>query len=395
MKDDLKQALRAYSQEIWPDIVTFREHLHANPELSFEEHETMAFVTKELKRLDIPYTDQIAGTGVIGFIRGKHLADTPHVVLRADLDALPIQEANEAAYKSTVDGKMHACGHDFHTANLLGVARILKHFEDDLSHPVQLLFQPGEEKAPGGASLMIAQGALKHSPVKGIYGLHVFPEFPAGKVGFKQGLYMASCDEIHIEITGKGGHAAMPHQCIDPIQAGLTTIQTLQSQLYKLCDPKIPMVLSFGVFKAEGATNVIPSTASIKGTFRTMDEEWRAKALKKMQAICKGISEATGANVALNIVKGYPYLENNPELTEELQLKAVDCLGKDNVAELPIRLTAEDFSYYSHEVPACFFRVGVRNDELGIVHGVHNPKFDVDPQALLTSMQVMSLTAFD
>ena len=236
---------------------------------------------------------------------------------------------------------------------------------------------------------------MEHNPIKGIYGLHVFPEMPAGKVGFKEGLYMASCDEVHIEITGKGGHAAMPHQCIDPIQAGILTIQGLQSQLYKLCDPKIPMVLSFGVFDAQGATNVIPTITSIKGTFRTMNEEWREQALKKMLQICEGIAQSTGAKIELNIVRGYPYLENDPILTKELSTKATILLGADNVEDLPIRLTAEDFSYYSQEAQACFFRLGVRCEEKGIIYGVHHPKFDIDPIALKTGMLVMCSTAFD
>jgi amidohydrolase len=394
MNDNLFQQIRQFTKSILPSVIGFREHLHRNPELSFEEFNTMDFVCKHLDSLQIPYIKGIAGTGITAFIRGRFDEKTEHVVLRGDMDALPIHEQNEVAYKSKVDGVMHACGHDVHTANLMGVATILKKFENDLVNPVQLIFQPGEEKAPGGASLLIKQNILKHNPIKGIYALHVFPEMEAGKVGFRSGLYMASCDEIHIKVNGKGGHAAMPHQCKDPIIAGTLLMQTAHAQLYKSCDPKIPMVLSFGHFEAIGATNVIPSTATIKGTFRTMNEEWREDALDLLKSICDGVSESTDTKIELNIVRGYPYLENNPELTDELNQAAKEILGENNVEDLPIRLTAEDFSFYSHHVPACFFRLGVRNEKKGITFGVHHPRFDIDSSALQTGMEVLSLTAF-
>ena len=382
------------ANEFYPEVREIREHLHRYPELSFQEHETMKFVCSKLEEYGIEYESGIAGTGVVAFIRGKHSDQDSHVLLRADLDALPIHEENSCEYKSTKDGIMHACGHDVHTANLLGTAKILKTLEADLVHPVQLIFQPGEEKAPGGASIMIEEGVLNMVPVKGIYGLHVFPEFEAGNVGFKSGLYMASCDEIHIELKGVGGHAAMPHQCKDPILAGTQLMQELTGQLYKSCDPKTPMVLSFGHFEAIGATNVIPSTATIKGTFRTMNETWRKNALEKISIICSDLHARTGVKAELKIVHGYPYLENNPDLTEEMRLKAQEILGDEAVHELPIRLTAEDFSFYSQKVPACFFRLGIRNEKNNIVHGVHHPRFDIDPESLKTGMKVMSMTAF-
>lgn len=394
MKNNLFDELSNQAESLLSEVQRIREYLHQNPELSFEEHNTMAFVCEKLKDWNIEFEAKVAGTGVVGFIRGKFSNQTPHIALRADLDALPIKEENNVPYKSKVEGVMHACGHDVHTANLLGVAKILKQNEDQLKHPVLLLFQPGEEKAPGGASLILKSGVLHKQPIKAIYGLHVFPELEAGKVGFRSGLYMASCDEVHVEVQGKGGHAAMPHQCTDPIQAGIQFIQQAQSELHRYCDPKIPMVLRFGHFEALGATNVIPDKAKIKGTFRTMNEEWREQALNKLQAIADSISSTTGARLNLTIVKGYPYLENNPDVTETLKQSAQEILGAENVIDLPIRLTAEDFSFYSQEFPACFFRMGVRNEEQGIVNGVHHPKFDIDPHGLIAGMQVMCLPAF-
>lgn len=395
VKSKLLHILEEKAESIAEKVKGYREHLHQNPELSFEEFETMDFVSKVLTDLNIEHETQVAGTGIIGFIRGRHFKEVPHVVLRADLDALPILEENEVKYVSRKPGIMHACGHDVHTSVLLGVAEILKSMEADLDYPVQLLFQPGEEKAPGGASLMIEAGALKRNPVKAIYGMHVHPEMNVGSVGFRSGLYMASCDEIHLEIIGKGGHAAMPHLCIDPIQVGAQIVRDLPLKLHKKCDPKTPMVISFGHFEAIGATNVIPGKAIIKGTFRTMNEVWRASALEKIESYCLKLSEETKADIQLTIVKGYPYLENDPETTEDQRAKAKQLLGVEKVEELPIRLTAEDFSFYSQIVPACFFRLGVRNETKGIVYGVHHPRFDIDPQAILIGMKTMALTAFE
>lgn len=373
--------------------IEHRVHLHQNPELSFEEYKTMDYVSDVLTQLGIQHEKGIAGTGVVAYLQGRFDIETPHVVLRADLDALPILEQTGAVYASKKEGVMHACGHDVHTATLLAAIEILKSCENDLKHPVMFVFQPGEEKAPGGASLMIAEGVLRKRPVKSMYALHVFPELEFGKVGFKSGLYMASCDEVHITVKGKGGHAAMPHACIDPIQIGAELVRNLPLALHRNCDPKIPMVFSIGHFEALGATNVIPDTAHIKGTFRTMNEEWRAEALEQIKCYCEALSQSSRAEVELKIVHGYPYLENNPEVTEELRAKAITQLGEDRVVELPIRLTAEDFSFYSQEVPCCFFRLGVRNEEKGIVYGVHHPKFDIDHRAMQTGMEVLALTA--
>lgn len=386
--------LKERSGSLHKKVITYREHLHRYPELSYQEFETMEFVSKVLSEIGIPNQKGIGGTGVVGIIRGKHhSADQECVGLRADLDALPILEENEVDYVSTKAGIMHACGHDVHTSVLLGAAEILFAMRDELPHPVKLIFQPGEEKNPGGATYMIRDGVLSDPKVRSMFALHVFPDMEVGKVGFKEGIYMASCDEIHLTIHGKGGHGATPHQCIDPIVIGATIITELQQIVSRKCDPKVPCVLTFGHFEALGATNIIPSTAHLKGTFRTMNEEWRTQALLLIEQQIHSIAQRQGGSVTLEISKGYPYLENDPKVTNNLKKNAVHFLGKDKVEDLPIRLTSEDFSFYSHEVPVSFFRLGVRNEEKGIIYGVHHPKFNIDNDALRVGMEMMCLAA--
>lgn len=383
------------SLEIYDKVKEIREHIHQYPELSFEEYETMSFVCQQLDRIGIPYQNGVAETGIVALIKGdQHLPDQSCVALRADLDALPIIEQNEVTYRSYREGIMHACGHDVHTAILIGAAEILFELRDRLPLPVKLVFQPGEEKNPGGASLMIKEGVLENPSVKEMYALHVFPEMNTGKVGFKSGMYMASCDEIYITIHGKGGHGAMPHTCVDPIMIGANLLVELQQVVSRKCDPKIPCVLSFGHFEAIGATNVIPEKAILKGTFRTMDETWRKTAHELIVSIAESIIESHGGKAEIEISKGYPFLVNDEILTDEMKQKSIVILGEENVEELPIRLTAEDFSFYSQKVPVCFFRLGVRNENDGITYGVHHPKFNIDPTALITGMRIMAITAF-
>lgn len=380
------------TEVIYEKAKQHREYLHAHPELSYQEHETMRYVGKQLDAIGIPFTDKVADTGIVAIIRGsQHDENQPCIGLRADLDALPISEENDVPYKSTVQGVMHACGHDVHTAILLGAAEVLWQQRESLPHPIKLIFQPGEEKNPGGASLMIEAGCLTNPPVKEMYALHVFPELPHGHVGFKEGLYMASCDEVYIDVIGKGGHGATPHQTIDSILVGAEIVTSLQQIVSRQCDPKIPCVLNFGHFEGLGATNVVPSKVHIKGTFRTMNEAWRAEALDRIVRQAEYIAKAHGAEAKVEISKGYPFLENDPELTRKLRQKAVKKLGAEFVHELPIRLTAEDFSFYSQVVPTCFFRIGVRNEEKGIVHSVHHPKFDIEPEAIKTGIAMMVL----
>ena len=395
MNPEIKNSILKLSTQLFEKVRAYRRHIHAHPELSYREHATMTYVSEQLHALGIEHTTGIGDTGIVALIAGDHHSlDQNAIGLRADLDALPIQEENDVPYKSTVDGVMHACGHDVHTSVLLGAAEILQVMRNDLPHPVKLVFQPGEEKNPGGATLMIRDGALVNPRVEKMFALHVHPEMEVGKVGFKEGILMASCDEIYITINGKGGHGATPHLCIDPIVIGSNIITSMQQIVSRKCDPKIPCVLSFGHFEAIGATNIIPSKAILKGTFRTMNEFWREEALTLIESTATMIAKSAGGTIDIEISKGYPYLENDPNTTAAMRRLAVDFLGADKVEELPIRLTSEDFSYYSQEIPVCFFRLGVRNESDGIIYSVHHPQFNIDEEALIVGMQMMALAPF-
>ena len=390
MNHELKEVITTKVSAIYEKIKGYREHLHQNPELSYKEFNTMEYVAAKLKEIGIPYDKGVAGTGIIGIIRSsKHSENQACIGLRADLDALPIQEQNTSSYKSKVDGVMHACGHDVHTSILLGAAEILFELREDLEHPVKLIFQPGEEKNPGGASLLIEAGVLENPKVKEMYALHVFPEIEVGKLGMRSGLYMASSDELHLEIIGVGGHGAMPEKCINPILIGSEFIIEAQNIIHKSCPKEVPCVISFGHFDALGATNVIPERAEIKGTFRTMNEEWRGKAAILLMDLANNLENKYKGNVNLEISKGYPFLKNDEELTEKLKTKFESFFGPDKIEGLALRMTSEDFSFYSQTIPVCFFRLGVGNKEKGIIYSVHHPKFDVDSACLKTGMLAM------
>lgn len=392
---NIQNIITQKSVDLFEKVKGYREHLHKHPELSYKEFNTMAFVSDVLTKLGIQHETGIGDTGVVAMIYGDHHSQNQECIgLRADLDALPILEENDVNYKSTVDGVMHACGHDVHTSILLGAAEILQELRNELPQPVKLIFQPGEEKNPGGATYMIRDGVLKNPIVKEMYALHVFPDMQTGNVGFREGVYMASCDEIYVTIHGKGGHGATPHNTIDPIMIGATIITSIQQIVSRKCDPTVPCVLSFGHFEGLGATNVIPSKVHLKGTFRTMNEAWRKEAWELIKTQIQLIAESQGGTANVEISVGYPYLENNPSITQKLKSKAIQMLGETHVEDLPIRMTSEDFAYYSQEIPVCFFRLGVRNEAKGIVYGVHHPKFDIEPEALKTGMQIISLAAF-
>ena len=395
MKIELQQLIRNKSEEIFEKVKEYREYIHENPELSYVEFNTMEYVSSILTNLGIQHQKGIGKTGVVALIKNaQHSENASCIALRADLDALPILEENTVSYSSKTPGIMHACGHDVHTAILLGAAEVLQTFREYLPQPVKLIFQPGEEKNPGGATLMIADGVLENPTVTEMVALHVFPDMEVGKVGFKEGIYMASCDEIHLTIHGKGGHGATPHQCIDPIMIGANLLVQLQQIVSRKCDPKIPCVLSFGHFEAIGATNIIPSKAILKGTFRTMNEAWRKEGLELIEKQIKLIVESQGGSAELEISKGYPYLENDAFVTNKTKNKAIKLLGTENVEDLPIRLTSEDFAFYSHKIPVCFFRLGVRNEAKGITFGVHHPKFNIDEHALKVGVEIMSFIPF-
>lgn len=388
----LLDTIKALSESYSHETIEVRRHLHANPELSYQEHQTALYVARQLRQVGIHCVEGIAQTGVMAEIKGMN-PERKSIALRADMDALPIEEANDVVYKSRNPGVMHACGHDVHTSSLLSTARILNQVKDQFEGTVRLLFQPGEEKNPGGASYMIRDGALENPRPSSIMGQHVFPLLPVGKVGFREGMYMASADEIYLRVVGKGGHGAAPDLCIDPIVIASHIIIALQQIISRIANPRQPTVLTFGNIIGHGATNIIPNEVNIAGTFRAMNEEWRESALAKIEKMAKGVAEGMGGNCEVNISRGYPYLENNPELTRRIRAAAEEYVGKENVVDLDISLGAEDFSYYSQIVPASFYRLGTRNEAKGISSYVHTPTFDIDEDALKLGPGLMAWLA--
>lgn len=387
----LLEDFRTAAKEIADDVVQARRTLHADPELSFQEERTSAFVQQWLKAEGIPYTTGHAGTGVIGVIEGN---GNKEVALRADLDALPIQEENTVDYRSKNEGVMHACGHDVHTSSLLGCARVLNQFKEHLPGKVKLIFQPGEEKIPGGAKKLLEEGAFGETFPSAIFGQHVSPDMQAGKIGFRSGMYMASADEIYLEIRGKGGHAGLPHLNIDPVIITSAILLELQQIVSRHARPDTPTVLSFGRVEALGATNVIPDKVNVAGTFRTMDEEWRAKALQLIEQKATGIAKAHGAECIVNIGHGYPFLTNDPATANLARKSAAEFVGEENIVDLDLRMTAEDFAYYGHHMPACFYRLGTSNAAKGIGSGLHTSTFNIDEDVLGTSTGLMAWMAY-
>jgi amidohydrolase len=388
----LKDKIHQLSDKYKSEIIALRRHLHANPELSFEETNTVAFVEEKLRSFGINQIEPKAETGLVVIIEGKN-PEKKVIALRGDMDALPIVEANDVPYKSTNPGVMHACGHDVHTSSLLGTARILNELKDEFEGTIKLFFQPGEERIPGGASMMIKDGALQNPTPSAVIGQHVMPFIPVGKVGFRKGMYMASADELYLKVIGKGGHGAMPETLVDPVLISAHILVALQQVVSRKADPKTPSVLSFGKVIAEGATNVIPNEVNIEGTFRTLNEAWRKEAHVQMLKIAKGIAEGMGGEVEFEIRKGYPFLKNEPELTQRAITAAEEYLGKENVLDIDIWMAAEDFSYYTQEIDGCFYRLGTRNEAKGIISSVHTPTFDIDEDALGISTGLMAYIA--
>lgn len=388
----LIEKIKKLAKENAENTIRQRRYLHQNPELSFCEFETAKFIASELRLLGLEPKEGVAATGLVVLIEGKNPSKKT-VALRADIDALPISEQNEVSYKSNKEGLMHACGHDVHTSSLLGAAKILVDLKAEFEGTVKLIFQPAEEKAPGGASLMIAEGVLQNPDVSGIIGQHVAPNIEVGKIGFREGMYMASTDEVYLKIIGKGGHGAAPHQAVDPILVASHIIVALQQIISRNRNPSFPSVLTFGKFIAEGATNIIPNEVYIEGTFRCMDENWRGEGLQKIQKMAEGMAEAMGAKCEFWIEKGYPFLQNNPMLTQSLRGFAAEYVGAENIIDLDLWMGGEDFAFYSQKVPACFYRLGTRNEAKGIVSGVHTPTFDIDEQALEIGPGLMAYMA--
>ena len=387
------ETLRRDAEALEKTLVSDRRHLHQNPELSFEEVQTSAFVQERLRDLNIPFTSGIGGYGVVANLQGH--SPGPVVALRADMDALPIQEANEVPYASKVPGVMHACGHDVHTASLLGVAALLRSRTQEFSGTVRFLFQPAEEKLPGGASLMIRDGALANPTPQAIYGQHVMPLLPAGTVGFRSGRYMASADEIRLTIRGKGGHAAMPHLNTDAVLIASHIVVALQQVVSRRANPTLPSVLSFGHIIGEGAYNVLPNDVRLRGTFRTMDETWRDQAHALIREIASGTASAMGAICDVEIDRGYPMLFNHPESTALARSTAEAYLGPQQVVDLDLWMAAEDFAFYAQQIPATFYRLGTRNEAKGWVSSVHTSTFDVDESALPLGAGLMAAIALE
>ncbi len=386
MLNRIKELSRKYFEE----IVQIRRHLHQHPELSFQEVETGKFIAQKLTEFGVPHTHGVAGNGVVGLIQGSN-PTSKVVALRADIDALPISEANDVPYRSQHSGVMHACGHDVHTASLLGAARILQEIRSELRGTIKLIFQPAEELLPGGASIMIEEGVLENPKPASIFGQHVHPPLEVGKIGMRLGQYMASADELYVTVRGKGGHGALPHNCIDTVAITAQIITALQQIVSRYADPTIPSVLTFGKINSTGgATNIIPSEVKLEGTFRTMNETWRFEAHKRMKAIAESIAQSMGGNCDFDIKVGYPVLINEPELTARARTYAGEFLGAENVVELSIRMTAEDFAYYSQQMPACFYRLGTGNVAKGITSPIHTDTFDIDESALEIGMGLMA-----
>ena len=387
MQDEIKKL----AQHINCNVIDTRRHLHAHPELSFCENETSAYIKARLDETGISWKP-MAGTGIVAVIEGEKPSDRV-IALRADMDALPIAEANDVTYASKNKGVMHACGHDVHTSSLLGCAMILQSLKNKFGGTVKFIFQPGEEKIPGGASIMIREGVLEDPKPDAIFGQHVMPGIDCGKIGIREGRFMASMDEIFVRVRGKGGHGAMPHQNIDPVLISSHIIVALQQVVSRMADPMLPTVLSFGKVIANGAINVIPDEVYIEGTFRTLDDKWRDEAHARIKKMAETIAKSMGGSCEFNIVRGYPPLINEEKLTAGIRTFAEEYLGKDNVLELDVWMAAEDFAYYSQVTKSCFYLLGVGNKEKGITSSLHTPTFNVDENALSLSTGLMAYIA--
>jgi amidohydrolase len=387
--EEFRKCVSSYTQK----VIEIRRHLHKNPELSFQEFNTSNYIAEQLTKAGISFTTGWVKTGIVAEIKPDKFTSNNWIALRADMDALPILEKNEVDYKSINNGIMHACGHDVHSATMLGVCFVLHELRNNLNVGVRILFQPGEEKLPGGASLMIKEGALGKPLPESIIALHVFPEMEAGNVGFRSGMYMASTDEVFITVKGKGGHAAMPSQYNSPLllasQILIELDKTFMNESTRIQN-EIPTVLAFGKIEGLGATNVIPDEVTLEGTFRTMNEEWRTKAHALIIETAKNCANKNNGDAEVKSERGYPFLVNDEKTTLKVKVNAQEILGKEKVHELPLRMTAEDFAYYTQVIPACFFRLGTGNKQKGITSAVHSATFNIDENALQTGIEVVA-----
>ncbi len=393
MNFNISEKIKQLSIDYYKDIVEIRRHLHQNPELSFQEKETSIFIQKELTKLNIPFKSGIAGNGIVATLEGK-TANGPTIALRADIDALPIQEENDLPFKSLNNGVMHACGHDAHTASLLGTVRILQTLKEFWYGTILIIFQPSEEKIPGGALLMLNEGIFDNIKPDVIIGQHVLPEMKTGHIGFKKGIYMASTDEIYLTIRGRGGHAAIPENFDDTILAASQTIVSMQQVVSRIVPPTIPAVLTFGKIIGQGAANIVPKEVAIAGTLRILDEEWRKILKDKIRLIAKNSAEAYNCTCEINIKDGYPMVYNHEETTEKAISFAKKYLPESKVENLDIRMTGEDFGYFSQQYPSVFYRFGVEQEK-GETNSLHTPSFNLNEDSLKTSMGMMSWLAIN
>lgn len=390
--NSLKDTIKKLASEYLEEVTTIRRHFHRYPELSFREFETAKYISARLDEMGISYVGGVAKTGIIGLINGND-PDRKLVALRADMDALPLKEKNNVDYCSATEGAMHACGHDAHMACLLGAARILNELKDKFSGSVMLVFQPSEEYYPGGAKVMIEEGVFNDRKPDAIFSQHVFPELDAGKIGMRPGKYMASTDEVHITVKGKGGHAAIPDKVVDPVLIASHIVVSLQQIVSRKSSPTMPTVLSFGRIIGDGKTNIIPDEVKLEGIIRTFSEEWRTDIKEEIKRISCGLAESMGGSCEVHIEQGYPAVINDEELTGRAWKHVQNYLGEGQPELLDMRMTAEDFSYYQKIMPGCFYRLGTRNTSRGINSNLHSATFDIEESSLENGMGVLAWLA--
>ncbi len=389
--------IKALADEIFPDIVRLRRTIHRNPELAFEEHETARLVQQTLAPLDLHVQTGVAKTGIVATLTGG--LPGPTLMLRADMDALPIQEANDFDFVSQNPGKMHACGHDAHTSSLLGTAMILSRLREQVRGTVRFVFQPSEERLPGGAKAMIEEGALAENAAgpapEAAFGQHVMPALPAGTIGVRSGMHMASTEELYITVRGQGGHGAEPHKLpTDAVLVASHIVVALQSVISRHCPPDVPSVLTIGKLIADGATNIIPETARLEGTFRAMDEGWRFRAHDLIRRTAEHTARAHGAEAEVEVKVGYPALYNDPDAAALAREAACQYVGEANTVDLDLWFASEDFAYFLREVPGAFYLLGVGNEARGITHYLHTPRFTIDEDALRIGPGFMAYLAW-
>lgn len=385
----LQQKIKKIAHSLYPQIVEIHRFLHQHPETAFQEHSTAAYIAEVLKKHHISFAEGVAQTGLVGQIDGIE-PDSHTIALRADMDALEIEEDSGLPYSSLTPGMMHACGHDIHMASLLGTILILHQLRKTFKGRVKFLFQPSEEKNPGGASVMIAEGALEQPQVQQMIAQHVLPELEVGKVGFRKGAYMASTDEIYLSVSAKGGHGGIPHQAVDTVLIASHIVVALQQIVSRRAKPFIPTVLSFGRFVANGQTNVIPPKVEIAGTMRTFDETWRRQMQDEIKRIAQGVAQSMGGDCQLRVSHGFPSISNDEILTELMIQAAKDYLGKDKVVEIDMRTTGDDFGFYAQQLPTCYYRLGTSKPNGTSPAGLHTAQFVAEEESLLTGMGLMA-----